>query len=186
MASFNLTTAAQRSLWQLAAGLIYANHQVFISTGQSSIVSFWFDAWAGSTPLKEFLPPHIWNDQPDKFCSVAKVLSSQPQATIAAIRQFCPPGTLTQLVASTTPHDAWMWTLTTNGAFSTSSVRRLLSPAAAPSWALIWHHLIPIKWSILTWRIMHGCLPVDSSIMACGVPLCSHCNCYPLPSIETD
>ena len=68
-AKFNLMVAADRMLWQRAANLITTNHRVLISQNDSPI-NFWMDVWASSTPLRDFLPPHIWANIAEKTCSV--------------------------------------------------------------------------------------------------------------------
>lgn len=50
---------------------------------------------------------------------------------------------------------------------------------------LIWHHVIPLKWSLIAWIAVNGRLPMDDVIQRRGIQLASQCNCCSSPMQES-
>ncbi|KAM7461730.1 hypothetical protein LguiA_029851 [Lonicera macranthoides] len=50
---------------------------------------------------------------------------------------------------------------------------------------LIWHHIIPLKWSTLAWIAVNKRLPLDDVIKRRGIQLASRCNCCSCPKQES-
>ncbi|MQL86618.1 hypothetical protein Taro_019165 [Colocasia esculenta] len=127
-ASFHLLSAADRKLWQHASRLVAPNHRVVVK-GLDSQATFWLDVWAGAVPLRRFLSDHVWSDLADKCWSINQVLADPTHHHIHIAHQFCPPSLLGHIFACNDGLDRWIWCPTTNGQFSTNSVRKLLQGA---------------------------------------------------------
>ncbi|KAM7515974.1 hypothetical protein LguiA_005557 [Lonicera macranthoides] len=75
----------------------------------------------------------------------------------------------------TTEHDQAIWTLSPDGTFSTKSVWLMCRNHHSTSLfdQLLWHHLVPFKWFVITWRGLRNKLPVNSCLKAKYVSLAS-------------
>lgn len=49
----------------------------------------------------------------------------------------------------------------------------------------LWHIGIPLKWSIVVWKVLHGKLPFDLNLQHKGIHLASKCICCSNPSVES-
>ncbi|MQM13372.1 hypothetical protein Taro_046296 [Colocasia esculenta] len=104
---------------------------------------------------------------------------------IETATRYCPRHLLSQFLTSNGTKDTWIWCPTTNGKFSTKSVCSLLAPANSQQWAALWSPHIPLKWSVLLWRLILNSIPVDETVKEKGVPLASKCSCCPQPQEES-
>lgn len=72
-----------------------------------------------------------------------------------------------------------IWLPNSRGKFSTRSARDCIwihSPKI-PWMNWVWHSLLPGKMSIVMWKALHGCLPVDDRIRRAGINLVSKHDC---------
>ncbi|MQM20053.1 hypothetical protein Taro_053068 [Colocasia esculenta] len=129
-AQFPLMLAADRRLWKQAAHLIQGNHRM-ISMDTNSAGYFWFDVWTGDTPLKAYIPEDIWRDMPDKLCTIQQALNTSESTQLQITLMHCPRHLLAQYLTNNDSKDTWVWCSTSNGIFSTKSVRLLLQPETA-------------------------------------------------------
>ena len=121
----------------------------------------------------------------DKSVSVQQVFSGAASSHMPIARQFCPPGLIELVLGVTGSINRWIWCLNPDGNFTSKSVRCLLQGENAARWSMLWSPHIPMKWSILVWRLIRGCIPTDETIAKCGIPLCSRCSCCQFPQNET-
>ncbi|MQL88533.1 hypothetical protein Taro_021091 [Colocasia esculenta] len=175
-AHFPFMLAADRKLWQQAAHIIHNNHRI-ISMDNSPTTYFWHDVWTGEKPLKDFIPEDTWNSMPGKDCTIQQAFNNPTSIQLQTAIQHCPYHLLSQFLITHNTKDTWIWCLTTNGNFSTKSVRSLLAPENSLQWAALWSPYIPLKWSIFLWRLMLNIIPVDETVKEKGVPLASKCSC---------
>ncbi|MQL77387.1 hypothetical protein Taro_009796 [Colocasia esculenta] len=91
--------------------------------------------------------------------------------------QHCPRHLFSQYLTNNDTRDTWIWCSTSSGIFSTKSVRLLLQTETTQNWKALWSPYIPLKWSIHLWRMVQNLIPVDVTIQAKGVSLCSMCSC---------
>ncbi|MQM18656.1 hypothetical protein Taro_051651 [Colocasia esculenta] len=68
---------------------------------------------------------------------------------------------------------------------SASNVRNLSQGGFIAGWGNLWSRDIPLKWSILAWHLVKGCVLTDEVLTGCGIPLCSKCSCCSIPSVES-
>ncbi|MQM13529.1 hypothetical protein Taro_046455 [Colocasia esculenta] len=168
--------AADRRLWKHAAQLIQDNHRI-ISMDAKSAGYFWFDVWTGDTPLEAYIPEDKWRDMPNKICTIQQAFSNPEGVHLQAAFLHCPIHLLAQFLINNDDENTWIWCPNTDGKFSTKSVWLLLQPETSQKWAALWSPYIPLKWSILLWRMIQNLLPVDETVKGKGVPLCSKCSC---------
>ncbi|MQM20188.1 hypothetical protein Taro_053203 [Colocasia esculenta] len=183
-AHFPFMLAADRKLWKQAAHIIQRNHRI-VSMNSSPTAYFWYDAWTGEMPLKEFIPEVIWNNMSDKYCTVQQAFNNPMSFQLQTATKYCPRHLLSQFLTSNGTKDTWIWCPTANGKFSTKYVRSLLAPANSQQWAALWSPHIPPKWSVLLWRLILNSIPVDETVKEKGVPLVSKCSCCPQPQEES-
>ncbi|MQL71033.1 hypothetical protein Taro_003350 [Colocasia esculenta] len=119
-----------------------------------------------------------WNKEVFAF---SDPMSSQLQTAF----RHCPMNLFLYFLTNNNTHDTWIWRPTQNGKFSTRSVRTILTSEAEPHWAVLWAPYIPLKWSVLVWRILRDILPVDGTVKEKGVPLVSKCSYSLNPQEET-
>ena len=83
--------------------------------------------------------------------------------------------------------DTCVWTGSTNGNFSLSSAWKICRAKQNALFlnSLMWSPVIPLHWSIVVWRAIHGKLPLDTSIQKKGIQLASKCCCCVKSSIES-
>ncbi|MQM12745.1 hypothetical protein Taro_045664 [Colocasia esculenta] len=151
----------------------------------NSKAHFWFDVWTGKTPLKLYIPEDTWHDMPNKECTIQQAFSDPRSIHLQTALKFCPRHLLAQFLTTNDTKDTWIWCSTPNGQFSTKSVWSLLQPATSQKWSALWSPYIPLKWSILLWRMTLNSVPVDGTVKAKGVPLYSKCSCCPNPQEES-
>ncbi|MQL84301.1 hypothetical protein Taro_016810 [Colocasia esculenta] len=72
-----------------------------------------------------------------------------------------------------------------DGLFTSSSMRKISQVVISAGWDKLWSPAVPLKWSILAWRLAKGCVPTDDVLAGCGIPLCSMCSCCSSPTIES-
>lgn len=75
--------------------------------------------------------------------------------------------------------DVLIWLPNAQGNFSTRSAWDCIRIRALkiPWMNWMWHPSLPGKMSIIMWKAMHGCLPVDDRIGRVGIYLVSKCDC---------
>lgn len=170
--------AADRKLWMQAAQVIHNNHRI-IMMDRNSNSHFWFDVWTGTSPLKKFIPEEIWTMMPDKYCTIQQVFGDPMGSHLQMALKYCPINLLSSFLTTSSTHDIWIWCPSSNGQFSTKSVCSLLNSESTQQWKAIWSPYIPLKWSILLWRLVLNTIPVDRCVKDQGVPLASKCSCCP-------
>ncbi|MQM16257.1 hypothetical protein Taro_049211 [Colocasia esculenta] len=98
---------------------------------------------------------------------------------------LCPTMVLNNFIAVFGSTDKWIWCPNLDGTFTSSSVRKISQGVIIAGWDKLWSPAVPLKWSILAWRLAKGCVPTDDLLAECGIPLCSMCSCCSLPSVES-
>ncbi|MQM22342.1 hypothetical protein Taro_055393 [Colocasia esculenta] len=136
-------------------------------------------------PLKEFIPENIWNNMPNKYCTVQQAFNNPMSVQLQTATRYCPRHLLSQFLTTNGTKDTWIWCPTANGIFSTKYVRSLLAPANSQQWTVLWSPHIPLKWSVLLWHLILNSIPVDETVKEKGVPLTSKCSCCPQPQEES-
>lgn len=53
------------------------------------------------------------------------------------------------------------------------------------SFKFLWHSGIPLMWSTLSWKALHGKLPFDVNLQPKGIQVVSRCTCCSKPSVES-
>ncbi|MQL89521.1 hypothetical protein Taro_022095 [Colocasia esculenta] len=137
---------------------------LIIPMDTNSAGDFWFDVWTGDTPLRTYIPEDIWRDMPDKLCTIQKAFSSLGSTHLQVKFRYCPNHFMTLFLTNNDTNDTWIWCPTSNRKFSTKSVRLLLQTETSQNWAALWSPYIPLKWSILVWRMVQNLIPVDVTV----------------------
>ena len=69
--------------------------------------------------------------------------------------------------------DEWRWRLDNSGKYSVCSVYDLLTSGGITNVdeasSLVWHRQVPLKVSILTWRLLRNRLPTKSNLASRGI-----------------
>jgi len=80
---------------------------------------------------------------------------------------------LSNVVLQESTNDRWCWRLDTNSGYSVRSVYHLLTPDVSQVVDtvsdLIWHKKVPVKVSILAWRLLRNRLPTKANLVTCGI-----------------
>ncbi|KAL0920132.1 hypothetical protein M5K25_009244 [Dendrobium thyrsiflorum] len=139
-------------------------------------ISFWHDNWLGMASIDNLLNSHT--------LEIMKVKNFWKEGNwwIEKLLQFVPPelvDIITSIPLNTQEQDRIMYSGSSTGAFSLkvawNSFRSLNDKSNIL--ALIWHNSIPVSYSILTWRLIKGFIPVDDRLKLKGFQGPSKCQC---------
>ncbi|GJT65186.1 RNA-directed DNA polymerase, eukaryota, reverse transcriptase zinc-binding domain protein [Tanacetum coccineum] len=162
------------------------------SIGNGEHTKFWEEPWKDNSPLKSLFP-RIYSLETNKSILVSTKLShidlrfslrrnprgGTEQVQMDALHSFL-EGTMLS-----NSSDRWRWTLSGDGEFSVSSIRRFIDDKYLDSVGskTRWSKCVPIKVNILAWRIKHDLLPTRFNISRRGIDLdtlfCPSCNLAP-------
>lgn len=184
--SFRNMKGHMRIRWLPAYNFLQQHTKVVVGNGLST--NFWFDNWFGNSRLESYVPRDLI---PNKKVTVSQCISNPTPEEYAFINNYLPThiqNALRHVTLSLFP-DKKVWSLSNSGncltssIYKTSSSRDLASPILT-SWSNIWSVWLPTKISVLIWKIINGCIPVDTNIQAAGIPFCSKCQCCNSPCVE--
>lgn len=149
-------------------------------------INFWKDQWLSVGKISDLI--HLDNVDQDLtiqktagdgskwFLTCAHDLNGVVMAEIEHV-----------LCLLTNEYGKCIWMPNSDGAFSIKSAWELVRHRDnfMAMNRLIWHMVVPLKWSFLTWRACRGGLPIDSCVQQKGICLASKCNCCQSPQVES-
>nr|XP_016482074.1 PREDICTED: uncharacterized protein LOC107802997 [Nicotiana tabacum] len=149
--------------------------------------SFWWDNWLGTGALAQHRteggrPRNITVSQfwESGHWNLQKLNHAAPVHKIASILHtpiYHDPNTLDQDI----------WVPNDNGNFTCSSAWEVIRKKRPVSFTnkMIWHKMIPFKWSFCLWRAVRNKLPTDDRVLLFSNPIVSICVCCQRYGAET-
>jgi hypothetical protein len=146
-------------------------------------IDFWTDTWIGDKVLKAILP--VSTSPP--LIQVKEFLDNGYNH-IGSL--FIPQNLLSQVLQTPLDDDKDLpiWTLTTSGCFTVASayLSHFRSRPTIRATKELWNLKVPLRLSLLVWRVLHFKTPTNDNISKLGIPLVSKCSCYrDLPNQES-
>lgn len=82
--------------------------------------------------------------------------------------------------------DVLVWKPTDDGSFTSKSAWDCIRiKASKVRWAeWVWHTALPKKISVMMWKAIQYCLPMDDHIRRAGIPIVSKCQCCDMGKYE--
>ncbi|KAL0912108.1 hypothetical protein M5K25_018058 [Dendrobium thyrsiflorum] len=145
-------------------------------------ISFWQDNWLGFGSIDSILNSHtIENRKVKSFFinnswNVFKLREAIPDYLIDIIMS---------IPLQMNCNDKILFSLSNSGRFNLKEVWNTfrIKYTASPIYSVIWNANIPLSYSILVWRCIKNCIPVDVNLWKKGFKFPSKCQCC--YSIET-
>ncbi|GJW61903.1 RNA-directed DNA polymerase, eukaryota, reverse transcriptase zinc-binding domain protein [Tanacetum coccineum] len=168
-------------------GLLKLSMAMMAGNGERTL--FWEESWKGEVPLKNLFPK-ICTLETDKSISVASKMAHSSlcfslrrtlrggieQVQMEDLKSYLEGTILSSMLGR------WRWSFSGDGEFSVSSVRSLIDDkileVVGPKTR--WIKYVPIKDTILAWRIKLAYLPTRLNLSRRGIDLesifCTFCN----------
>jgi len=146
--------------------------------GDGSDTLFWHDRWLGDAPLcRRF--DHLFGLALNKHITVAEMFTHGWEVRGDAWRwrrqlwaweeEFLG----NNFVVQTDVSDRWKWLPDTMGGYTVRGAYQLLTHQVAPMIDVtgehVWHKQVPLKVSILAWRLLHDRLPTKLNLFRRGI-----------------
>lgn len=177
-------SATGSSTWNRLMGIKEAAEEnIFWILGDGNI-NFWKDKWLIQGRLCDFVSPPQHLAGLSVKDALINIHEWWPQF-------FLSTGILQDILSTASnirdSSDQCVWTVNSDGNFTISSawwVRRQKRNLMRYG-TMLWHHLIPLKWSILVWKAVNGKLPLDFNLQQIGIQLASKCECCVDSKVES-
>ncbi|MQM21943.1 hypothetical protein Taro_054990, partial [Colocasia esculenta] len=152
---------------ELSVGYSFCRISESLFKASVSLLCPWIPTWS-----TRWLYPNTYDTSRDR-----QAFTNPTRMQLQIAIQHHPNQLLSQFLIPNGNKDTWIWCSTANDTFSIKPTRSIHALADSQQWAVLWLPYIPLKWSILLWRLMLNIIPVDETMKRKGVPVASKCSC---------